>query len=115
MTFGVDNSSSSHSENRNNNFLVLGEGPIYGINGSFGSPEKKFTVSFSKANTKCCLVLHFTMLIIVVYLLMQKKYFSLKPTIEMFIFQLNFVSEVFLSSIRFINTESREVSLNGNV
>ena len=105
MTFGVDNSSSSHSDNRNNNFLVLGEGPIYGINGSFGSPEKKFTVSFTKANTKCCLVLHFTLLIIVVYLLMQKKYFSLKPTIEMLIFQLNFVSEVFLSDLLILSLE----------
>ena len=105
MTFGVDNSSSSHSENRNNNFLVLGEGPVYGINGSFGSPEKKFTVSFSKANTKCCLVLHFTMLIIVDYLLMQKKSFSLKPTIEMLIFKLNFVSEVFLSDLLILSLE----------
>ena len=28
MIFGVDNSSSSHSDNRKNNFLILGEGPI---------------------------------------------------------------------------------------
>ena len=28
---GVDNSSSSHSDNRKNNFLVLGKGPTYGI------------------------------------------------------------------------------------
>ena len=27
IIFGVDNSSSSHDENRKNNFLVLGEGP----------------------------------------------------------------------------------------
>ena len=33
---GVDNSSSSHVDNRNNNFLVLDEGPIFGINGRFG-------------------------------------------------------------------------------
>ena len=33
---GVDNGSSSHVDNRNNNFLVLGEGPIFGINGRFG-------------------------------------------------------------------------------
>ena len=48
MTFGVDNSSSSHSDNRNNNFLVLGEGPIYGINGSFGSPEKSLLLALAK-------------------------------------------------------------------
>ena len=34
INFGVDNSSSSHSDNRKNNFLILGEVPTYGINGS---------------------------------------------------------------------------------
>ena len=37
----IDNSSSSHTDNRKNNIFVLGEGPTYDINGSFGSPEKK--------------------------------------------------------------------------
>ena len=35
-----DNSSSSHSNNRKNNFLVLAEGDTFGINGNFGAPEK---------------------------------------------------------------------------
>ena len=52
------------------------------------------------------------MLIIVICLLMEKKYLSLKSTIKMLTFQHNFVSEVFLMD--FSNTESREVSLNGN-
>ena len=39
--FDVHNSSLSHADNYKNNFLVLGEGPNYGINGSFGLPEKK--------------------------------------------------------------------------
>ena len=38
ITFGVHNSSSSHTDNHKNNFLILGEGPTFGINGSFGSP-----------------------------------------------------------------------------
>ena len=29
IIFAVDNSSSSHSDNRKNNFLILGEGPTY--------------------------------------------------------------------------------------
>ena len=41
IIFSVDNSSSSHSDNRKNNFLILCEGPAYGINRGFGSPEKK--------------------------------------------------------------------------
>ena len=40
IIFGVNNSSSFHSDNHKNNFLILGEGPTFGINGSFGSPEK---------------------------------------------------------------------------
>ena len=58
-SFGVDNSSSSHSDNRQNNFLILGEDPTYGVNGSFGSPEKKFNINFTKANTKFCLSLNY--------------------------------------------------------
>ena len=41
IIFGVDNSSSSHADNRKNIFLVLGEGLTFGINGDFGSAEKK--------------------------------------------------------------------------
>ena len=59
VIFGVDNSSSSHSDNRGNNFLVLGEGDTFGINGRFGAPENKFNINFSKANTKFCLILYY--------------------------------------------------------
>ena len=59
VTFVVDNSSSSHSDNRKNIFLVLGEGPNYVINGSFGSPEKKFSINFSKTSIKFLLTLHY--------------------------------------------------------
>ena len=41
IIIGVDNSSSSHSENGKKSFLILANGPTFGINGSFGSPEKK--------------------------------------------------------------------------
>ena len=52
VIFGVDNSSSSHMIIARIIFLLLGEGPTYGINGSFGSPEKKFSINFSKGKTK---------------------------------------------------------------
>ena len=55
IILGFDNSSSSHADNRKNKFLVLREG----VNGSFGSPEKKFSINFSKSNTKFCLNLHY--------------------------------------------------------
>ena len=46
IIFGVDNSSSSHADSRKNNFLVLGEGPTFAINGRFALPEKKFSINF---------------------------------------------------------------------
>ena len=55
VIFGVDNSSSSTTNNRKNNFLVLGKGPTQGINDSTGVVEKRFSIIFSKANAKFCL------------------------------------------------------------
>ena len=47
------------ADNYKNNFLVLRDDPTFGINGSFVSPEKKFSIDFSKSNTKFCLILHY--------------------------------------------------------
>ena len=92
IIFDVDNSSSSHSDNRKNNFLVLVEGPTYSINGSSGSPEKKFNIKFTEQIQNFVRVCNI-MLIIVIFLLT---------------FQHNIVSEVYLMD--FSNTESTEVS-----
>ena len=54
IIFGVDNSLTSNTHNKKNDFLVLGEGRTFGNNGSFGSPEKMFSINFSKASTKFC-------------------------------------------------------------
>ena len=48
VIFSVDNSSSSHTDNRKNNFLVLGEGPTQGINDSTGSAEKNLVLILVK-------------------------------------------------------------------
>ena len=69
IIFGVDNSLSSRTDNCKNNFL--GKDSTFGINGSFGSSEKKFSINFSKASKKFCL--------------------SLKPITKMLTFQLGFV------------------------
>ena len=59
VIFGADNSLPFDTDDRMDNFLVLGECPAYGFNGSFGSPEKKLCINFSKANTKFFLSLHY--------------------------------------------------------
>ena len=102
IIFAVDNSSSSHSDNRQNNVLILG--PTFGINGSFGAPEKKFGINFSKANTKFCCKVYIIMVIIDICLLMGKKSSNLKLKITMLTFYNGFGA-----------LESRKVSLNGNV
>ena len=61
IIFGVHNSSPSLVDNHKINFLVLVEGPTFTINGSFGSPEKKFSINSSKKDSKVnkfCLSLH---------------------------------------------------------
>ena len=59
IILGINNSLSWHSDNRKNNFLILGESPTYGINESFGSLEKGFSINFTKANTKFCFSLDY--------------------------------------------------------
>ena len=49
-------SSSSHVENLKNNFLILGLGLTFGIN---GIPKKKFGINFTKSNTNFCLSVHY--------------------------------------------------------
>ena len=44
IVFAVDNSSSIHSENCENIFLVFGKGPTDDINGSVGTAETKFSI-----------------------------------------------------------------------
>ena len=41
VIFGVDNSSSSHTDNCKDDILMLVEGDSFSINWSFGAPEKK--------------------------------------------------------------------------
>ena len=45
---GVDNSSSSHTDNLKNDFLILGKGDTFGINGRFGTPEKNLVLILVK-------------------------------------------------------------------
>ena len=53
IIFGLDSRSSSHTDKGIINFL-LSEGSTDCINDSTGAAEKKFTICFSKANTKFC-------------------------------------------------------------
>ena len=112
MTFGVDNSSLSYIDNLKSNCLVLGEGDTFGINGSFGAPEIKFSINFSEANTNFCLSLHYDA--DNSYLFVNgKKVFKFKANKK----NVNFPTPFRQGSISvgFSTTDSRDVSLNGSV
>ena len=98
--------------NRENNFLVLFEDPTFGINGRFGSPEKKLSITFSKGNTKFRLSLHYNA---------DNSYFFVNGKV-IFKFKgdnknVNFPIKFCLGSISngFSATVSREAFLNGSV
>ena len=96
IIFGVDNSSSSHTDNRINNFLVLGEGPTQDINDSTGSAEKKISINFSKSNTKSCLSLHYNADESYLYVNKTEIYkFKAKDNISWYTFCLGSVSKYF--------------------
>ena len=59
IMFWVDNSSSSHTGNLKKDFLILGEGPNFRINGSFHASEKKIDINSTKAKTKFCFSLQY--------------------------------------------------------
>ena len=110
INFGVDNSSLFHIGNCKNNFLMLGEGPTFGINGSFGSSKKKFNIDFSKANKKFCLSFHYNTDNSYLFVNGKKRF---KTDNKNF----NFPTQFCFGSISNGNsaTESRELSSNGNV
>ena len=71
----------------------------YGFNGNLRSPEKKFNINFTKANTKFCLSLHYN---------------ADKSSLNLMLIIKIFPAQFCLGSIYngFSATESREVSLN---
>lgn len=50
LIFGIDNISSSHTNNWTNNVIVLDEQPTDDINDSIATTEQKNSTSFIKAN-----------------------------------------------------------------
>ena len=86
IIFGIDNSSTSHTNNRKKIFLVLVEGFTDDIYGSIGAAEKNFSINLSKAKSKFCFSLHNNG-----YLFVKgNKSISLKQIIKMSNFHLSF-------------------------
>ena len=112
IAFGTDNSSSSHTDNRKNIFLMLGEGPTDHINGSAGAAKQKFSTNFNKAKMKFSLSFHYNG--DNSYLVVDgKKSISLQPVLK----NVNFPTQFYFGSISEISdyADSEEVTFKGNV
>ena len=73
LIFGADMSSSVHVDNKKKDILVLGKGPIQGLEHTL-TAEKMYSISFTVARKKFCLSL-------VISLLMVQKFINSKQTI----------------------------------
>ena len=58
IVFGVDMSSSPHIDNNKKDILILGKDPTQGLEHKL-TPEKSYSVNFTKENTKFGLSLHY--------------------------------------------------------
>ena len=58
IIFGVDMSSSTKTDNRKKDILILGKGPTQGLK-STRSAEKMYSINFTKKNKKFCLRSHY--------------------------------------------------------
>ena len=92
---------------------MLCEAPTFGTNGRFGSPGKKISINFSKADKKICLSLLYN--VDNSYLFFNEK--TILITFKAENKRVNFPIQFCVESISngFSATESREVSLNENV
>ena len=58
LIFGADMSSSAHIDNKKKDILVLGKGPIQGLEHTL-TAEKMYSINFTEKNKKFCLSLHY--------------------------------------------------------
>ena len=59
ISFGVDMRSSIHANNKTKNILILDEGIKLRLDDTTLTGEKKYSINFTKSNTKLCLSLHY--------------------------------------------------------
>ena len=57
IIFGLDMSSTTKIDNRKKDILILGKDPTQGLEHAL-SPEKMYSINFTKGNAKSCLSLH---------------------------------------------------------
>ena len=93
-------------------FLVVGEGDTFVINGSFGAPEKNLILTLVKQRKKYCLSLHYNS--DKTYLFVNgKEIYKFKTSHKNVSFQSQFCLGSISDKFDYVNSE--EVSFKGNV
>ena len=59
IIFGVDMSSSVHVDNKKKYILILGEGPMQGLDGTTLTTEKNYSINCTVSERKFCLSWHY--------------------------------------------------------
>ena len=59
IIFGTDMSSSVHIDNKNEDILILGEGPTHGLDGTALTAEVKYRINFTQPRKRFALSLHY--------------------------------------------------------
>ena len=59
IIFGVDMSSSVHTDNKKKDILILGIGPTQELDDTMLTAEAQYSINFSRPNRKFCLSLHY--------------------------------------------------------
>ena len=77
-------SSSTKTDNRKKDTLILGKGPTQGLEYTL-SAEKIYSINFRGKNKKFCLRLHYNKKKTVTYLLMVQKFINLNQKILKFL------------------------------
>ena len=77
MSLFLKLSPSVHIDNKKNDLLILGLGPIQGLDDTMLTAEAQYSINFLKSNRKFCLNLHYNGSNSF-YVLMLKKYINSK-------------------------------------
>ena len=82
IIFGVDMSSSAHTDNKEKDILITGKGPAQGLEHTLIT-EKMYSINFNVTKKKFCLSLHYDIMMeqTVACLLMVQKFTNLKQKI----------------------------------
>ena len=59
VIFGANMGSLMHSDHKKKDILILGKGPVYGLDDATLTAEKEYSINFTVQKKRFCLSLHY--------------------------------------------------------